>query len=90
MKVSWDDDIPNIWENNPVMFQENHQPVMDSAADPQILQRRFGSWIRATLHGIIWDDVVCGRCELRQRPDRWTSQMDVWEIQKISQFNHLF
>ena len=24
--VSWDDDILNIWENNPVMFQENHQP----------------------------------------------------------------
>ena len=26
MKVTWDDDIPNLWENNPVMFQENHQP----------------------------------------------------------------
>ena len=27
MKVNWDDDIPNcFWENNPVMFQENHQP----------------------------------------------------------------
>ena len=24
--VSWDDHILNIWENNPVMFQENHQP----------------------------------------------------------------
>ena len=21
MKVNWDDDIPNIWENKPVMFQ---------------------------------------------------------------------
>ena len=25
--VNWDDDIP-IWENNPVMFQENHQPAI--------------------------------------------------------------
>ena len=26
MKVSWDDDIPNIWKNNPNV--PNHQPVM--------------------------------------------------------------
>ena len=27
MKVSWDDDIPNIWKNNPNV--PNHQPVID-------------------------------------------------------------
>ena len=26
MKVNWDDDIPNIWENK--KWQPNHQPVM--------------------------------------------------------------
>ena len=28
MKVSWDDDIPNIWENKE--WQPNHQPVLNS------------------------------------------------------------
>ena len=26
MKVNWDDDIPNIWENK--KWQPNHQPVL--------------------------------------------------------------
>ena len=26
MEVNWDDDIPNIWENIKVMFQNHHQP----------------------------------------------------------------
>jgi hypothetical protein len=26
MKVKWDDDIPNIWKNNPNV--PNHQPVL--------------------------------------------------------------
>ena len=25
VKVSWDDEIPNIWENIPFMFQTNNQ-----------------------------------------------------------------
>jgi hypothetical protein len=29
MKVSWDDDIPNIWKNNPNV--PNHQPANQSA-----------------------------------------------------------
>jgi hypothetical protein len=28
MKVSWDDEIPNIWKNNPNC--PNHQPVLDT------------------------------------------------------------
>jgi hypothetical protein len=28
MKVSWDDDIPNIWKNNPFMFQTTNQPLI--------------------------------------------------------------
>ena len=27
--VNWDDEFPNIWKNNPVMFQEHHQPESD-------------------------------------------------------------
>ena len=29
MKVDWDDYSQYFWENNPVMFQENHQPEME-------------------------------------------------------------
>ena len=28
VKVSWDDDIPNIWKNNPSMFQTTNQTLI--------------------------------------------------------------
>jgi hypothetical protein len=28
MKVSWDDDIPNIWKVIKVMFQTTNQPIV--------------------------------------------------------------
>ena len=32
--------IPNIWEHNPVMFQENHQPYLTILTHP--IQRNHG------------------------------------------------
>ena len=35
-----------------------------------------------TFHGIVWDDVVCGRCELRQGPlsrMQWEARAGNWE-----------
>ena len=48
--VNWDDELPNIWKNNPSMFQENHQPVvpmflMFPMASPLFCQR-FTDFLR--------------------------------------------
>ena len=40
MKLSWDDDIPNIWKNN----VPNHQPA-GCCDNKHIPRNRFGPWI---------------------------------------------
>ena len=50
VKVSWDDDIPNIWKNNPNV--PNHQPVPSNHLNPMHLVRFTGGRVLLEAQGL--------------------------------------
>ena len=54
MKVNWDDDIPNIWENK--KWQPNHQPVKLYCGRPVFTQswsKTLWGWLPPSGRGIV-------------------------------------